>query len=240
MNKHQINWRNLLYLSSSFCFILVIIIFKILNSTSYYQNEILINVFIILEFCLMLFYIITTKKHKKHWLILVGVLFAFIGELIYDWAPKDISYYGLSLYAITAVCFIAYYFYEKKFHIKDLYLLVPFAILWIVFVATMFSLKADYDILILIAFTFYSLLLCLMLWRASCLNFKNKLNLIILFGSLLWFISDSLLMCGTLYFDMNNYPFVLDIVLWLTIRIGFFLLATIGNNPFKLIQKNII
>ena len=224
--------KNILYVSIALILIVLTITFQIISKLAIYENQILIHVLIIWIFIVMLTYSLWNKNIKKTWLISLAILFAFVGELIYDWAPSSWSYYGLSLYGATAICLICFLSIRQKFNIKQSYSLSIFVALWIIFTTFMVIWGNTTNVLVNVAFAIYSLLLCVVVWRSICLDLKNKFNWIIIVGCVLWFISDTLLMCGTLYIEMNNYPLALDIVLWITIRCGFFLIATIGNNPF--------
>jgi uncharacterized membrane protein YhhN len=173
----------------------------------------------------MIIYLLLNNNFKKIWMIVLGFLFALVGEIIYDWADKSISHYGLSLYAATIILVTIHLFLNTKFKIKDLLYLIPSAAMFILFIVFL-CLYSNTTSLIETGFCLYFILLSLMVWR----SFFLKKDVLVKIGCCLWAISDIMLMCGTLFVSINNYPLWLDAPLWIGIRVGMFFVSCIKTN----------
>jgi uncharacterized membrane protein YfcA len=121
------------------------------------------------------------------------------------------------------ICLLAYFFKKKHFEVKELLYILPFLGISAIFSAAIVphisSALLSYGV------PFYMLLLTLMLWRAICL-YKDKDNVKIILGAVLFFITDISVIMIQAYGNIT----ALRIETWAVYPPALFLLSLIDNK----------
>jgi uncharacterized membrane protein YhhN len=156
----------------------------------------------------------------------IALFVAFLADTTINFIDPipDIAFKpGVVIFLACHICLLIYFFRKKKFEAKEFLYILPLlgisAVFCIVIVPQIGSALLRYGV------PFYMLLLTLMLWRAICL-YKDKDNLKIIVGSVLFFITDISVIMIQAY--GNILP--LRIETWVVYPPALFLLSLIDNK----------
>ena len=132
----------------------------------------------------------TTKNRKFIILMLIGLFFACLGDVVLYFQ----FCVGAGLFAVGHILFFASYIFLEKFDWKDL---IPSGV---IFVASLLIILLapvlKMDILMTVVAIVYALVISTMLGKAisNLIKNKNALNIVILIGSALFYFSDLMLL----------------------------------------------
>ncbi len=185
----KINILNLIYLVA----IIIGDIFYMIYDSIYIKATTSL-LFVILG-VINLIYILKDKPKYKLFSILmvVGLFFAFLGDVILD--IKGGFIYGAALFAVGHIFFFVSYCFIEKFNWKDL---IAGVVIFIpsVLVITLVPIFEFDSLLMEMVCVVYALIISFMVGKAvsNLIREKSMLNIIILIGSCLFFFSDLMLL----------------------------------------------
>lgn len=200
---------------------------------SLWQKGLASSFFVILGIILFIPLCLTKKKLSFPILMLVGLTFSMIADIL-----LDIHFItGAILFAVAHIWYIFSYSKVHKFHYIDLILgfciMIP-AILWLS-LSTMF----DYgDVLMKVVVIIYAIIISMMVGKAigNFINSKKSkqkgyLECIIMIGSFLFFFSDTMLLLNV----FADFPKVVDVLCLVSYYPAQILLAS-SIGVYKLIN----
>lgn len=131
------------------------------------------------------------EKYMFSYIILIGLFFAFLGDVVLEFQ----FIIGAALFAIGHVFFFVSYCIITKFHWKDLIYGVAIFIPSVLII-TLVPLFDFGGLLMEMVCIVYALIISLMVGKSisNFVRMKNKQNLVILIGSILFFFSDFMLL----------------------------------------------
>jgi len=179
----------------------------------------------IAKFCIPTFVLLTAlysfanakdRTFKQGSLLLtLALAFAFCADVVINFFP---NLPGVAIFCAVHICLVAYYLKKKPLESKEFLYIIP-----ILAISTMFCIAILPHItskLFVYCISAYMLLLTLMLWRAICL-FRDKNNLKIILGSVLFYLGDIAVIMMLPYGDST----ALNVETWATYPPALFLLS---------------
>ncbi|MBQ8762354.1 MAG: lysoplasmalogenase [Clostridia bacterium] len=169
-------------------------------------------------FNIIMLYKIKGGLGLKPWFMLIGLIFAFIGDVLL--IEPDLFLLGAIFFAIGHIFFLVYFYMLQKFNWLDIIISVVLFVtaLLILLLYPSFNF-GDLKIVVII----YALIITFMLGKALS-NFickRNIPNLITFIGAFLFFFSDVMLV----FYVFGNMPAIFDTLCLLTYYPAEFLLA---------------
>ena len=140
----------------------------------------------------LLFALLRKEKNIIFYIIMAGgLIFAMLGDIIIN---SDFII-GAAVFAIGHIFFVIAYFFENKFHYLDLIISGTLSIATTLIILFLPVLKFDEPILQIVCII-YGIIISFMLGKATSnfINNRNTLHFFIMIASLLFFISDAMLL----------------------------------------------
>jgi uncharacterized membrane protein YhhN len=161
-------------------------------------------------------------------LLTIALSVAFCADTVINFIdPISTFKAGVIIFLACHICLLSYFFKKKSFEVKEILYIIPFlgisAIFCVIIVPNISSTLLTYGV------PFYVFLLTLMLWRAICL-YKDKDNVKIILGSVLFFITDISVIMMLAYPENADAQTALRIETWAVYPPALFLLSLVDNK----------
>nr|AGS52175.1 hypothetical protein [uncultured bacterium contig00049] len=154
----------------------------------------------------------------------IALLVAFCADTVINLVDPILPVkVGVIIFLACHICLLIYFFRKKSFEAKELLYILPLLGISAIFCIAIVPLIES--ALLMYGVPFYMLLLTLMLWRAVCL-YKDKDNVKIILGAILFFITDISVIMIQAYGNITP----LRIETWAVYPHALFLLSLVDNK----------